>query len=182
MSSCPRPRAACLNQPLRTTGLCASPPGFVCLRPGSPMNGWCPQCPVLTSSGQLLPRASSRSRPISYPVLLLFYCLLFSPAFLSFPKTPVLSLCAWNRTAAVLSFFTYSDVSGLIRCRGKKKKKKLRTHLFVFLEVQGIRAPLFQHRISNDSIVPIRLLHCSISAYVQSHWEHVGVGDLRYGI
>lgn len=55
----------------------------------------------------------------------MFYCLLFSPAFLSFPKTPVLSLCARSRTAAVLSFFTYSDVSGLICCRGKKKKKKI---------------------------------------------------------
>lgn len=73
--------------------------------PGDPVNERCPQCPVFTSSGPLLPVASLMDLIHLRSGLPLSYCLLFSPAFLYFPETSVLSLCARSRTAAVWSFF-----------------------------------------------------------------------------
>lgn len=98
--------------------------------PAKPVSGWGSQgaysAPV--ASCLWLPLWS---QSISYLAFIFSCCLWFFTTLLFFVKIPAFS-CV---------IFAFSDVSGLLCSR---------THLFIFLVVQGIRRALLQHYISNE--------------------------------
>lgn len=59
---------------------------------------------ALLSSCRYMPVLLLWNHSIAYLAFLFSYCLLFFPAFLSFPKNAAFSRCAWSGTASVLLF------------------------------------------------------------------------------
>lgn len=88
----------------------------------------------------------SWSHSISYLVFSFSCCLLLFPILLSFPKNPAFSLYAWSRTACFV-ILASSSISDLICSR---------THVFIFLAVQGVCADtlLIRTRAGGPGLLP----------------------------